>query len=126
MLCRCVSCGLLAQLDDGRIPPELFDKYLNFFLQDNPFKDCAKGGHAAYSQAVATEKVNTSGVTGYRAASSYFMTYHTVLKSSQDYTEAMKEARMIAENITKTLNRGMICIRDKTIFLRLHANNCAK
>lgn len=103
---RCTSCDLHTKLEDGRIPPELFEKYLSYFLQDNPFADCPKGGHAAYSQAVATEKLNGNS-TAFRATSSYFMTYHTILKSSQDYTEAMKEARMIADNITKTLNRGM-------------------
>ena len=73
---------------------------------DNPFEDCPKGGHAAYSQAVATEKVGINSALN-TATSSYFMTYHTILKTSQDYTKAMEEARMIAKNITDTLNRGM-------------------
>lgn len=94
-------------MEDGRIPPELFEKYLDYFLKDNPFAECPKGGHAAYSQAVATAKSNSDMSS--RATASYFMTYHTILKTSQDYTEAMKEARMIAANITDTLNKGM-CI----------------
>lgn len=33
----------------------------------------------------------------------YFMTYHTVLKKSSDYIDAMKKARDIADNITETM-----------------------
>lgn len=29
-----------------------FMKYLPFFLQDNPTPECAKAGHAAYSQVM--------------------------------------------------------------------------
>lgn len=35
---------------------------------------------------------------------SAFMTYHTVMRSSQQFYEAMRVARSIAENITRTLN----------------------
>lgn len=78
---------------------------MNFFLQDNPFEECPKGGHAAYASAVATEAL-IYNISSHRPTASYFMTYHSVLKTSQDYTEAMKEARMIAANITDTLNKG--------------------
>lgn len=37
---------------------------------------------------------------------SYFMTYHTILKTSKDYYEALEWARDISENITNTLNEG--------------------
>jgi len=33
----------------------------------------------------------------------YFMTFHTVLKTSKDYYEAMRSARSIANNMTDTL-----------------------
>ena len=33
-------------------------------------------------------------------SASYFMTYHTVLKTSNDYTAALKSARKIAKNIS--------------------------
>ena len=36
-------------------------------------------------------------------AASYFMTYHTVCVTSDDYTEALKQARIIAANITNEL-----------------------
>jgi Niemann-Pick C1 protein len=35
---------------------------------------------------------------------SYFMTYHSILKTSEDYIGALKNARDIAANITRTLN----------------------
>jgi Niemann-Pick C1 protein len=103
---KCTSCGLHDKLDDDRIPPELFEKYLSFFLQDNPFDECPKGGHAAYGQGVTTNITDPSGNRS-RAAASYFMTYHTILKTSKDYTDAMKQARVIAANISKTLNEGI-------------------
>lgn len=33
----------------------------------------------------------------------YVMSYHTVLKGSEDYYEALRYARIIADNLTETL-----------------------
>ena len=33
-------------------------------------------------------------------SATYFMTYHTVLKNSSDYIEALKEGRKVASNIS--------------------------
>jgi len=101
----CKKCGLYQDLDEGRIPPELFEKYLTFFLQDNPFEECPKGGHAAYGQGVTTN-ISDPKKGHSKASASYFMTYHTILKTSKDYTDAMKQARTIADNITRTINSG--------------------
>lgn len=38
------------------------------------------------------------------AGASMFMTYHTVLRNSQQFYEALRSARAIADNITRTLN----------------------
>lgn len=84
---------------------ELFEKYLDFFLTDNPFVDCPKAGHAAYGQGVAYLKDEKTGRSV--ATSSYFMSYHSILKTSRDYIDAMEEARLVGENITKTLNSGI-------------------
>lgn len=54
-------------------------------------------GHAAYSSAV--NFINNSEV-----GATYFMTYHTVLKTSADFIDAMKKARVIADNITKSMS----------------------
>ncbi|CAB3230588.1 unnamed protein product [Arctia plantaginis] len=79
-----------------------FKHYIPFFLQDNPAPDggCIKGGHAAYSQGVNYKHNNKIGAT-------YFQAYHTVLKTSQDYYSAMREARNVATNLTETLNRNL-------------------
>lgn len=54
-------------------------------------------GHAAYSSAVNFQNNNSE------IGATYFMTYHTVLNTSADFIDAMKKARMTAENITKTM-----------------------
>lgn len=74
-----------------------FNKYVSFFLQDNPDESCAKAGHAAYSNAVLLQD-NT------KVQASSFMTYHTILRSSEDYYEALRSARSISANITRTIH----------------------
>jgi len=100
---ECSQCHI--ELQDSRLTPHDFEKYLSFFLRDNPNEDCPKGGHAAYGQAVRYETNSTSHLSV--PTSSYFMTYHTILKTSADYTEALREARVIAKNISDTLNAGL-------------------
>lgn len=58
---------------------------------------CLCRGHAAYNSAV--NFINNKSEVG----ATYFMTYHTVLKTSSDFIDAMKKARMIADNITETM-----------------------
>lgn len=73
--------------------PEDFSRYVSFFLKDNPDPDCAKAGHAAYGQGV---RYVTNPVTNLsKVEASYFMTYHTILKSSKDYYESMRAARKV-------------------------------
>uniref|UniRef100_A0A915PM62 SSD domain-containing protein n=1 Tax=Setaria digitata TaxID=48799 RepID=A0A915PM62_9BILA len=55
-------------------------------------------GRAAYNSAI---KLSKRG----RILSSHFMTYHTVLKTSSDFINAMTSARRIAANITSMLNK---------------------
>jgi Niemann-Pick C1 protein len=54
-------------------------------------------GHAAFGSALKLSESN-------HVLASYFMTYHTVLKSSADYISAMSSARAIAVNISEMLN----------------------
>lgn len=79
-----------------RPEPNDFQKYIQYFLIDNPGDKCPKGGHAAYKDAV--ELVNKTYVK-----SSYFMGFHSVLKTSKDFISAMKSANDIAKNISKTI-----------------------
>jgi Niemann-Pick C1 protein len=84
-----------------RPEPTEFKNFISFFLQDNPDADCAKGGHAAYSSGVNLRPIQNS------VDASYFMTYHTILKSSEDYYEALRSARKISANITRTIQASM-------------------
>ncbi|XP_050748729.1 NPC intracellular cholesterol transporter 1 [Gymnogyps californianus] len=93
----CTRCRPLTQEGKQRPQGEDFMKFLPMFLLDNPNPKCGKGGHAAYNSAV--NFINNKSDVG----ATYFMTYHTVLKTSSDFIDAMKKARVIADNITETM-----------------------
>jgi len=94
---NCTACPFQPAVN-GRPTQHDFMKYLPMFLVDNPGLTCAKGGHAAYGAGVNLMH-NKSEV-----GASYFMTYHTILKTSSDYINALKEARIIAKNISESIN----------------------
>lgn len=81
-----------------------FERYLPFFLQDNPDDECVKGGHAAYSSGVnyVIPEPNRTLVNA-----SYFMSYHTILKTSADYYEALRAARKVSLNITRMIQANL-------------------
>lgn len=83
----------------GEVLPADFRDYLPWFLLDNPSQQCPKAGHAAYGGGVNIQNNDT-------VESNYFLTYHTILKKSSDYTNALREARAIADNITRTIQAG--------------------
>ncbi|XP_059977805.1 NPC intracellular cholesterol transporter 1 [Lagenorhynchus albirostris] len=93
----CVHCRPLTPEGKQRPQGADFMRFLPMFLSDNPNPKCGKGGHAAYSAAV-----NILG-NGTGVGATYFMTYHTVLKTSADFIDAMEKARLIASNITRTM-----------------------
>ncbi|XP_070495795.1 NPC intracellular cholesterol transporter 1 isoform X3 [Chironomus tepperi] len=99
---ECQACNITLN-KMNRPEPSQFDRYVSFFLEDNPDSSCAKGGHAAYGSAVNVQKFNHTQAVG----ASYFMTYHTILKSSSDYFEALRSARKISDNITKTIHASL-------------------
>ncbi|XP_063904619.1 NPC intracellular cholesterol transporter 1 homolog 1b isoform X3 [Zophobas morio] len=98
----CATCNISFRPDNHRPIAYDFEHYVSFFLQDNPDPTCSKAGHAAYGQGVnyVTNKTNQLS----RVGASYFMAYHTILKTSKDYYESMRSARKIAANITTTIN----------------------
>ncbi|CAF0895064.1 unnamed protein product [Adineta steineri] len=65
--------------------------------ENNPNLKCAKGGHAAHGSSVAlypkSKNVETSLIMG----------YHSLLISSNDFIEAMQQAYILTDNITRTL-----------------------
>jgi len=47
---------------------------------------------------------------------SYFMGYHTPLKKSSDWYEALQAARIISENITNMINDAMMSDQEISVF----------
>ncbi|KAG8571041.1 hypothetical protein GDO81_011513 [Engystomops pustulosus] len=94
----CVRCRSLTPEGKRRPLEEEFMKYLPMFLSDNPNPKCGKGGHAAYSSAVNLLSNDTD------VGATYFMTYHTILHNSEDFIDALRKARMIAKNITESMD----------------------
>uniref|UniRef100_A0A8C5MZR4 NPC intracellular cholesterol transporter 1 n=1 Tax=Leptobrachium leishanense TaxID=445787 RepID=A0A8C5MZR4_9ANUR len=94
----CVRCRPYTQEGKRKPVGEEFMKFLPMFLSDNPNPKCGKGGHAAYSTAVDLLHNNTD------VGATYFMTYHTILKTSTDFIDALKKAREIATNITDSMD----------------------
>ncbi|KAK7603119.1 hypothetical protein V9T40_003118 [Parthenolecanium corni] len=94
----CKPCEIVFQ-KNGRPKPEDFNKHLSKFLSMNPSMGCVKGGRAAYGQGVKYRTLNDSVDVG----PYYFMTYHKILRTSEDFYTAVKESRKIADSMTKTL-----------------------
>ncbi|XP_060029577.1 NPC intracellular cholesterol transporter 1 isoform X2 [Erinaceus europaeus] len=93
----CLRCRPLTTKGKQRPQGGDFMRFLPMFLSDNPNPSCGKGGHAAYGSAVNILGNDTN------VGATYFMTYHTVLQTSADFIDAMKKARLVADNITKTM-----------------------
>ncbi|XP_038222649.1 NPC intracellular cholesterol transporter 1 [Zerene cesonia] len=97
----CEPCNIQLVGPERRPSPDEFQRYVPYFLQDNPSSTgCVKGGHAAYGHALNYQLNKTRAVVG----ATYFQGYHTVLKTSHDYYSALRAARGIAANLTETLN----------------------
>ncbi|XP_046525061.1 NPC1-like intracellular cholesterol transporter 1 isoform X1 [Equus quagga] len=94
----CLKYCVSFTLGPVRPSEEQFHKYLPWFLNDPPNTNCPKGGLAAYSTSVDL------GPEG-QVLASRFMAYHKPLKNSQDYTEALRAARVLAANITADLRK---------------------
>ncbi|RZF39227.1 hypothetical protein LSTR_LSTR010321 [Laodelphax striatellus] len=101
---NCSPCKMSYLSGDMQRPDDrTFSSYISYFLQDNPSADCTKGGHAAYSQAVNYMKENNSTKVG----ANYFMSFHTILKSSADYYGSMRKAREISKELTDMINTNI-------------------
>uniref|UniRef100_A0AAQ5ZM23 SSD domain-containing protein n=1 Tax=Amphiprion ocellaris TaxID=80972 RepID=A0AAQ5ZM23_AMPOC len=94
----CVSCRPMTPSGKQRPEGEDFMRFLPMFLSDNPNVKCGKGGHAAYATAVDLYPNNTG------VGATYFMTYHTILKDSPDFIDALKMARVLAKNISQSID----------------------
>ncbi|KAG8185077.1 hypothetical protein JTE90_029694 [Oedothorax gibbosus] len=79
-----------------------FVKKLKYFLDDAPWEKCPKGGKAMFGTAIEMHPQ----VNSYKIGSTHFMTYHTVLKTSEDFYESLRWSRKIAQNLTESLRNG--------------------
>ncbi|XP_050984906.1 LOW QUALITY PROTEIN: NPC intracellular cholesterol transporter 1 [Labeo rohita] len=71
-------------------------KFLGISVLTNIFSfPCS--GHAAYSTAVDLKENYTD------VGATYFMSYHTILKTSSDFIDALKMARELTDNITQAI-----------------------
>ncbi|XP_029309885.1 NPC intracellular cholesterol transporter 1 [Cottoperca gobio] len=94
----CLHCRPMTPSGKQRPEGEDFLRFLPMFLSDNPNIKCGKGGHAAYASAVDLYPDHTG------VGATYFMTYHTTLKESPDFIEALKMARILAANISQSID----------------------
>lgn len=92
---------------NGRPLPDLFMTHLEDFLSDNPHgTSCSSAGHPAYGPAV---KVLHDNSTAYyidsdeSVGATYYMGYHTILKTSADFTNAMDWVYKFCDKLTEYL-----------------------
>ena len=99
-------------------PPDFY-KYLDWFLADDPTRDCAVGGHAQYSTALSFLSLSSSSGSrsGSRSGSivstdsdsknnsrsivgsSWFMAYHKPAPTSDHFVASILEGRNLAAEI---------------------------
>lgn len=66
---------------------------------------CAKGGHAAYGEAIEIYDRRADG--SYSIGASFFMAYHRVGITSKDFIDSLKNADIIAANATRMMRENM-------------------
>uniref|UniRef100_A0A8C2PQS4 Niemann-Pick disease, type C1 n=1 Tax=Cyprinus carpio TaxID=7962 RepID=A0A8C2PQS4_CYPCA len=93
----CLHCRPMTTTGKQRPNGTEFMHFLPWFLSDIPNIKCGKGGHAAYSSAVDLIENNTD------VGATYFMSYHSILKTSSDFIDALKMARELTDNITQAI-----------------------
>ncbi|XP_059098084.1 NPC intracellular cholesterol transporter 1-like [Tigriopus californicus] len=94
---RCEPC--VSQGD--RPSSDLFGLLVTRFLAQNPDANCPKAGKAAYRHALNLRALPNESV---EVDASSFFAFHTVLRDSNDFTEALRWSRRLADNLTSMLN----------------------
>lgn len=107
----CLGCNITNKVT-LRPDPSHFKTFLPNFLEENPTPDCPAAGHAAFAKTLEILEDGNETVIG----ATHFMTYHTILKTSQDYTAALKSAREIAANISLTFDSYETSNSSATVF----------
>lgn len=78
---------------------EEFYQYIKFFVEDIPSDACPKAGKAMFKDGIELRTVGNHTEIG----ATYYMTYHTVLKTSRDFYQALAVARHMAKEMTEFL-----------------------
>ncbi|CAM1327847.1 NPC1 (predicted) [Pycnogonum litorale] len=107
---KCASCAFQRNGNTLLRPVgDTFHEYLSFFKKQAPSKMCAAGGKASYNYYIETKpyknRKGKDGRTLEYPAATMFMLYHTVLKTSDDYTEALRSAWNLADKLTDYLHK---------------------
>lgn len=97
----CNACQVAAEGASKRPSGKDIRHFLPGFLMDVPDASCAKGGVASYSTGV-NYVLDESGMAD--VGDSYFMGYHTPVRTSPDFYLALSSARKISKQVEKTIN----------------------
>ena len=88
--------------------PELFEKTIHYFLNQNPGEHCPKAGHGAFADSVNHEmyaqELSPNTSARYKVKSNNMMAFHTILRTSVDYYSALEKARELTDSITESIN----------------------
>ncbi|XP_071646320.1 NPC intracellular cholesterol transporter 1 homolog 1b [Temnothorax longispinosus] len=109
----CKQCDITIDENISRPNEMSFRKFIPYFVNDVPDAKCAKAGRAAYFDAL-NYYYDEFGLTNVN--DSYFMGYHTPLKKSSDWYEALHAARVISENITNMINDAKVSEQKVHVF----------
>ena len=117
----CVDCFEHSD-SEPRPEPELFQRTIDMFLNQNPGEHCPKAGHGAFADAVNHEAITGSLDTRlnmslrYEVKSSNMMAFHTILRNSLDYYSALERARELTDSITASINTNRTAEQRVTVF----------
>ncbi|KAJ2958934.1 hypothetical protein NQZ79_g5538 [Umbelopsis isabellina] len=91
----CDDCMPDWSVDMKSLPQgEQFMDYFNLWIKQLPNEDCPLGGKAAYADAVVSDEPAETIKT------SHFRTFHTPLRTQDDFIAAYASARRIAEGLS--------------------------
>lgn len=99
---ECEYCDVPSDEWAGGLRPsvEAFERYIPFFLRDNPTEVCNRGGLASYFSNVNYVLDSEGRAT---VQDSNFMAYHSALATSKDYITAIKYGYEISANISTAI-----------------------
>ena len=103
---RSKNCSACDGVTEKR--PGDFYKYIQWFLSDDPTRDCSVGGHAQYSSAISfmdsTHGIahNDGSAMSSVIEASWFMAYHKPASVSEDFAASLVEGRELAKEIEAT------------------------